>query len=62
MPPGEQAQSGSRENPPSPDSGPAERQAGWNPDELDLDALAAKIIELMRRELRIELERKGRTL
>jgi hypothetical protein len=38
-----------------------ERQTGWNPDDIDLDALADKIVELWRRELRIELERKGRT-
>jgi hypothetical protein len=38
-----------------------ERQTGWNPDDIDLDALAVKIVELWRRELRIELERKGRT-
>ena len=38
-----------------------ERRTGRNPDNVDLDALAVKILELMRRELRIELERKGRT-
>ena len=37
------------------------RQAGSSPDDIDLDALADKIMELWRRELRIELERKGRT-
>jgi hypothetical protein len=39
----------------------SERQTSWNSDDVDLDALAVKIIELMRRELRIELERRGRT-
>jgi hypothetical protein len=38
-----------------------ERQTGWTPDDIDLDALAVKIVELWRRELRIELERKGGT-
>jgi hypothetical protein len=61
MSPVEQAQLGSPENSTSGDAQSTERQAGWNPDDIDLDALAVKIIELMRRELRIELERKGRT-
>jgi len=38
-----------------------EGRTDWDLDNVDLDALAVKILELMRRELRIELERKGRT-
>ena len=61
-PPAEQAQSGSSEDMSSRLAGEErERQHGWNPDDIDLDALADKILELWRRELRIERERKGRT-
>jgi hypothetical protein len=60
MSPTEQAQSGSPENLPSRDES-AEQRPGPDLDDIDLDALAVKIIELMRRELRIELERQGRT-
>ena len=58
----EQARSGSSEGTSSRVAGQErERQAGSNPDDIDLEALADKILELWRRELRIELERKGRT-
>jgi hypothetical protein len=62
MPPSEQAPASPTEDSSSraaAESG--DRRRGWTPDQVDLDALAVKIIELMRRELRIELERKGRT-
>jgi hypothetical protein len=61
MSPAEQAQVGLPENPSTGDREAMERQGSWNPDDIDLDALAVKVIELMRRELRIELERQGRT-
>lgn len=35
---------------------------GSQPEELDLDALAAKIVELLMRELEIETERAGKVL
>lgn len=62
MSPSEQAPTGRTEDSPSRASGESgKRQTGWSPADVDLDALAVKILELMRRELRIELERKGRT-
>jgi hypothetical protein len=62
MSPREQAPAGSTEGSSSQAAAESsERQTSWNSDDVDLDALAVKIIELMRRELRIELERRGRT-
>lgn len=62
MSPKEQAPAGSTEGSSSRAAAESsERQASRNSDDVDLDALAVKILELMRRELRIELERKGST-
>jgi hypothetical protein len=62
MTPGEVAEADVREDASSRPAGESgDRRPGSDVDEIDLDALAVKILELMRRELRIELERQGRT-
>ena len=40
-----------------PAAGAVERPAGPDPQDVDLEALAERILELLRRELRIERER-----
>jgi hypothetical protein len=60
MAPPQEARVGSPGESPPTEGETTGQPGGWDLDDIDLDALAVEIIELMRRELRIELERQGR--